>query len=41
MGISWFDVYKIQIIVFLNVVCFLIDKSNEEKRQIEEWKRKH
>lgn len=41
MGISWFDVYKTQVVVFLNVVCFLIDKSNEEKRQIEQWKKKH
>lgn len=41
LGISWFEVYKIQAMVFLNVICFLIDKSNEEKRQIEQWKRKH
>lgn len=41
LGISWFDTYKIQVVVFLNVICFLIDKSNEEKRQLEQWKRKH
>lgn len=41
LGVSWFEVYKIQAMVFLNVICFLIDKSNEEKRQIEQWKRKH
>lgn len=41
LGISWFETYKVKAMVFLNVICFLIDKSNEEKRQIEQWKRKH
>ena len=41
IGVSWFEVYKTTAMFFLNVICFLIDKSNEEKRQIEQWKRKH
>lgn len=41
LGISWFETYKIKVMVFLNVICFLIDKANEEKRQLEQWKRKH
>lgn len=41
LGVSWFETYQTKVVVFLNVVCFLIDKSNEEKRQIEQWKRKH
>lgn len=41
LGVSWFEVYKTNVMVFLNVICFLIDKSNEEKRQLEQWKRKH
>ena len=41
LGISWFETYKTNAMLFLNVICFLIDKSNEEKRQIEQWKRKH
>lgn len=41
LGINWFEVYKLKITIFLNVICFLIDKSNEERRQIEAWKRKH
>jgi hypothetical protein len=30
-----------QIKEFLNIICYVIDKANEENRQIEEWKRKH
>jgi hypothetical protein len=25
----------------LNWLCFAIDKSNEEKRRMEEWRKKH
>ena len=26
---------------FFNILCYSIDKANEEKRQLENWKRKH
>lgn len=38
---NWHQVYDMQIKEFLNTICYVIDKANEENRQIEEWKRKH
>lgn len=38
---SWHQIYDMQIKEFLNTICYIIDKANEEHRQIEEWKRKH
>lgn len=39
--LNWYQVYDMQINEFLNIMCYIIDKTAEEKRQIEEWKRKH
>lgn len=39
--LNWHQVYDMYIQEFLNIICYLIDKGNEEKRQIEEWKRRH
>jgi hypothetical protein len=30
-----------QIQEFLNIICYLLDKGKEEKRQIDLWKAKH
>ena len=38
---SLWDVYKLPIMVTLNLYCYHIDKSNFEKSQIDDWKRKH
>lgn len=38
---NWHQIYDMQIKEFLNIICYVIDKANEENRQIEEWKRKH
>jgi hypothetical protein len=27
--------------MFLNIICYSIDKANNEKQAIEDWKRKH
>ena len=35
------DVYKLPVMVFLNVVCYNIDRSNYEKSEIEKFKRTH
>lgn len=38
---SWEKVFAMNIYEFFNILCYSIDKSNEEKRQLENWKRKH
>jgi hypothetical protein len=38
---SWEKVFDMNIYEFFNVLCYSIDKANEEKRQLEMWKRKH
>nr|DAH83136.1 MAG TPA: hypothetical protein [Bacteriophage sp.] len=30
------NIYDMQIKEFLNIICYVIDKANEENRQIEE-----
>lgn len=40
-GVSWFQTLNESAVMFLNTVCFLIDKSNNEQKEIEAWKRKH
>lgn len=37
---SWSEVYKMNPYFFFNVLSYKIDKSAEEKRQIDEWKKK-
>ena len=39
--VSWFETLEQTAIMFLNTVCFIIDKNNNEKKQIENWKRKN
>lgn len=41
MKTSWFEIYKQPVKLFLNMICYVIDKGNEEKNQIENWKRRH
>lgn len=40
LRVSWDDVYQMNIYSFLNVYCYIIDKNNDEKRRIEEFKKK-
>lgn len=39
--LNWHQVYDMQIQEFLNIICYLLDKGKEEKRQIDLWKAKH
>lgn len=41
MRISWNDTFKMNIIEFFNVLCYIKDKGEWEKQQMEEYKRKH
>ena len=41
MRISWNDAYKLNIIEFLNVLCYIKDRNDWEKQQIEDYKRVH
>lgn len=38
---SWDDVFRKSAVEFLNIVCYSRDKAEEEKRNIERWKRRH
>jgi hypothetical protein len=33
---NWHQVYNLNIKEFLNIICYLIDKSQEESRKIDE-----
>lgn len=38
---DWDKVWEMKAIEFLNILCYARDKREEEKRRIEEWKRRH
>lgn len=38
---SWDDVWQMTAIEFLNIISYRRDKSEEEKRKLDEWKRTH
>lgn len=39
MRISWDDVFKMPVLQFLNMICYRNDKAEEQKREIERWKK--
>lgn len=41
MRCSWDDVWKMAAVEFLNVVCYRRDKGEEERRQLEKWKKRN
>lgn len=38
---SWEKVFTMNVYEFFNIVCYRIDKDNEDKRNMELWKKKH
>ena len=38
---SWEEVWRMEVMEFLNIVCYARDKAEERKRSIERWKRRH
>ena len=38
---GWSTVYSMNPYEFFNILAYRIDKNNEEKRQIDAWKRLH
>lgn len=38
---SWDEVFSMNILEFLNVICYIKDKGEKEKADIERWKRTH
>lgn len=38
---SWDDVFTMNVIEFLNVICYIKDKNEKEKADMERWKRTH
>lgn len=38
---SWDSVFRMPALEFLNVVAYRRDKAEEEKRQIEKWKKRN
>ena len=41
MRISWNEAFKMNIVEFLNILCYIKDKGEWEKKQMEEYKRLH
>lgn len=41
MRCEWDKVWKMSAIEFLNVIAYRKDKADEERRQIEKWKKKN
>jgi len=41
MRVSWNQVFTMSAVEFLNVICYCIDKAEDQKRQIEKWKKKN
>ena len=41
MRTDWDRVYKMPVMEFLNVVSYIKDKTEEEKREIEKWKKRN
>jgi hypothetical protein len=38
---SWNDTFRMPALEFLNVIAYRKDKAEEERRQIERWKKQH
>lgn len=38
---SWDDVFAMNVVEFLNVICYLNDKAEEDKRRMDQWKKTH
>ena len=41
MRTEWDKVYNMPAMEFLNVVSYIKDKTEEEKREIEKWKKRN
>jgi hypothetical protein len=39
MRTSWDYVWKMTAIEFLNIICYRKDRAEEEKKQIEKWRK--
>ena len=38
---SWDEVWQMNVVEFLNTICYIRDKNEYEKEQIEKWQRTH
>jgi hypothetical protein len=38
---SWDEVWRMDVVEFLNIMCYIRDKAEKEKEDIERWKRTH
>lgn len=41
MRVDWDRVYKMPALEFLNVICYRKDKAVEDRRALDEWKKKN
>lgn len=39
MRISWDEVFSMPVLQFLNMICYRMDKAEEQKKEIERWKK--
>jgi hypothetical protein len=38
---SWTEVWQMDVVEFLNILCYRIDKAENRKQELERWKRTH
>jgi len=38
---SWDYVFKMPVLEFLNIVCYCIDKAEDQKEKIAKWKKEN
>ena len=41
MRVSWNEVFKMSAIEFLNIICYCIDKAEDQRRQIKKWQKEN
>lgn len=41
MRTDWDTVYRMPAIEFLNVICYIRDKTEEERAAMEKWQKRH
>ncbi len=41
MRTDWGTVYRMPVIEFLNVISYIRDKGEEEKKELEKWKKRN
>lgn len=38
---TWDNVWQMNIVEFLNILCYIKDKNEKRKREVEQWRKTH